>query len=424
MCRLIIVDGASVAGKRQARMRLMDAVLEASDGEGPKNVAEWCRLNGVEPRTFFRHRKRVQAEGSWAPRSRRPRTSPSATPEAVVAVIRELRTKLAPEHGADSIRDGLQARALEQDWAGQGLTVPSRATINRVLDREGLLDKNPAKRPKSSYRRFVYARPRDCYQIDATVHQLAGGAHVVAFDVIDDHSRVWVASYVADAETITAAIEAMTAAIGAWGAPGLVLADNGTAFAHPRRGRDKTRLGTFAATLRDRWGTVVIHSSPYHPQTLGKNERLHQTAKKLLAHRWPDPPADAAELAARLEEIREYYNQARRHSAIARPSLGIRTPTQAWHAAPAHGGPGDLPRQDDATVARRKVAANGAVTLAGANRRAGHTFTVGRAHAGLTVTVLRDGDHITVYDPHGEVLGHQHLDLTKRYQGPLTRTAA
>jgi putative transposase len=421
---LIIVKGAPMAGKRQAKMRLMDAVLEATEGEGPKNVAEWCRLNGVEPRTLFRHRERVRAEGSWTPRPGRPRTSPTETPATVVAVIRELRAKLAPDHGADSIRDGLQARAVEQDWASQGLSVPSRATINRVLDREGLLEKNPAKRPRSSYRRFVYARPRDCYQIDATIHPLAGGAHAVAFDVLDDHSRVWVASYVTDAETITGAIEAMTAAITEWGAPGLVLADNGTAFAHPRRRGDKTRLGAFAAALRDRWGTVVIHSSPYHPQTLGKNERLHQTAKKLLAHRWPDLPADAAELAARLTALREYYNQTRRHSAIARPHLGIRTPAQAWHAAPTHGGPGDLPRQQDATVARRKVAANGAVTLAGANRGPGHTFTVGRAHAGQSVTVLRDGDHITVYDPHGEVLGHQHLDLTKRYQGPLTRTAA
>ena len=423
MCRLIIVKGAPMAGKRQPKMRLMDAVLEASQGEGPGNITEWCRLNGIEPRTFYRHRARVAAEGSWTPRSRRPRSSPAATPPVVVAAIRELRTKLSPDHGADSIRDGLHARALEQRWASQGLVVPSRATINRVLDREGLLAKNPAKRPKSSYRRFVYARPRDCYQIDATIHPLAGGAHAVAFDVIDDHSRVWVASYVADAETITAAIEAMTAAVLEWGAPGLVLADNGTAFAHPRRGRDKTRRGAFATALAQRWGTVVIHSSPYHPQTLGKNERLHQTAKKLLAHRWPDePPADAAELARRLSEIREFYNQTRRHSAITR--AGIRTPAQAWAGAPAHGGPGDLPRQADATVARRKVAANGAVTLAGANRGPGHTLSIGRALAGTTVTVLRDGDHVTVYNAAGEVLGHQHLDLTKRCQGPLTRAAA
>ncbi len=212
----------------------------------------------------------------------------------------------------------------------------------------------------------------------------------------------------------------MSAAVAQWGPPGRVLADNGTAFAHPRRGRDKTHRGPFAGALADRWGTTVIHSSPYHPQTLGKNERLHQTAKKLLAHRWPnDPPAEATELAARLDQVREFYNQQRRHSAIAR--AGVRAPAAAWAAAPAHGGPEDLPRQTDATLARRRVAANGAVTLVGAHRGPGHTFSLGRALAGQTVTVLRDGDHIPVYNPDGDVLGHHHLDLTKRYQGPLTR---
>lgn len=424
MCRLIIVEGVPVTGKRQAKMRLMDATLEASNGEQPAagSIAAWCRTNGVGYRTFFRHRERIQAEGTWTPRSRRPRSSPTATPAPVVAAILELRESLAPDNGADSIRDRLEARAGEQDWAGQGWSVPSRATINRVLDREGRLDKNPAKRPKSSYRRFSYARPRDCYQIDATFHDLAGGARVVAFDVIDDASRVWVASYVADAETITAAIEAMATAAAAWGAPALVLADNGTAFAHPRRSSDKTRTSAFATALAQQWGTTVIHSSPYHPQTLGKNERLHQTAKKLLAHRWPgQPPADATELARRLEIVREHYNTDRRHSAIARP--GIRTPAQAWAAAPAHGGPGDLPRQNDATVHRRRVAANGTLTLGGSTHNPAATLGLGRALAGTTVTVLRDGDHITVYTADGEVLGHQHLDLTKRYQGQLRQAA-
>ena len=139
----------------------------------------------------------------------------------------------------------------------------------------------------------------------------------------------------------------------------------------------------------------------------------------MLAHRWPDePPADAAELARRLNDIREFYNQTRRHSAITR--AGIRTPAQAWAGAPAHGGPGDLPRQADATVARRKVAANGAVTLAGANRGPGHTISIGRALAGTTVTVLRDGDHVTVYADSGDPLGQLTLDPIKRYQGKLS----
>ncbi|MQA17623.1 MAG: IS481 family transposase, partial [Pseudonocardiaceae bacterium] len=147
------------------------------------NVAAWCRGNGINPRTFYRHRARIRAEGQWRQRSRRPHSSPQATPQLVVDEILRLRGVLAPDAGADSIRPELVKLAAQQDWAAHGLRVPSRATINRILDREGLLDKNPAKRPRASWRRFVYARPRDCYQIDGTEHRLADGTRVVAVDV-------------------------------------------------------------------------------------------------------------------------------------------------------------------------------------------------------------------------------------------------
>lgn len=418
--------GWFMAGKRQAIMRLMDAMLEATEGRGVDSVREWCRVNGVNERTFYRHRARVAAEGRWSERSRRPGSSPTATPEPVVAEVLGLRESLAPDHGADSIHSALLELADAQDWAGQGLTVPARATINRILDRAGLLDKNPAKRPRASYRRFSYARPRDCFQIDATEHALADGSAVVAFDVLDDCSRVWVASYVAPAETIAAAIEAMTLAVGAWGAPGLVLADNGTAFAHPRRGRDKTLSSAFSRALAQDWGTAVVHSSPYHPQTLGKNERLHQTSKKLLEHRWPDDsPTDSGELQARLDTVREHYNHHRRHSAIA--TGAVRTPAQAWHAAGEHGGPGDLPRQTDATVHRLTVVSNGTVTLADRYQPTGrannHVISLGRARTGQQITLLRNGDHLSAFSADGDPIGHLHLDTSTRYQGSLTPAA-
>src|SRR5436190_19833144 len=157
MCRLIIVLTSVMAGK-SAKMRLMDATLQAGVKIG--NVAEWCRVNGVNPRTFYRHRQRIETEGVWRPRSRRPRSMPTATPPEVVEQILRLRQALAPDFGADNIRAVLQTRAVEQDWAARGWRVPGRATINRILDRHGLLAKNPAKRPRSSWRRFSYAPPR------------------------------------------------------------------------------------------------------------------------------------------------------------------------------------------------------------------------------------------------------------------------
>src|ERR1700722_13229065 len=69
---------ASAMTRQVARMRLMDATLIA--GVKIENVSQWCRLNGVDRRTFYRHRQRIGAEGGWAPRSRRARSSPAAAP--------------------------------------------------------------------------------------------------------------------------------------------------------------------------------------------------------------------------------------------------------------------------------------------------------------------------------------------------------
>ncbi|WP_448623960.1 integrase core domain-containing protein [Geodermatophilus sp. URMC 64] len=301
-------------------MKLLDATLQV--GVPIENIAEWCRLNGVNERTFYRHRARVAAEGAWTERSRRPHRSPTATPDWLVARIVALREQLGPDHGADNIHAALRAAADQPDWPA-GARVPVRATINRVLGRAALLERNPAKRPKSSHRRFAYARPRDCFQIDGTEHTLADGRVVVAIDVIDDCSRVWVASHVAPAETSTAAIAAFTSAVTEFGAPGLVLADNGSAFTGGPQRKHLTRPGRFARTVATA-GSRLIHSSPYHPQTLGKCERLHQTADKLLAHFFPAPATTLAELQARLDRVREHYNTRRRHSAV-----GTR-PRQAW----------------------------------------------------------------------------------------------
>ncbi len=391
-------------------MRFMDAMLVVDAPVG--NVAAWCRDNGVNSRTFYRHRARIRAEGQWRQRPRRPRSSPQASPGPVVVEVCRLRAVLAPDNGADQIRAEL-GEHTPPGWAQCGYRVPARATINRILDRAGLLDKNPAKRPRASYRRFCYARPRDCYQIDGTEHTLAGGATAVAIDVIDDCSRVWVASHVAAAETIEAGLAAIGAAAAEWGAPGLVLADNGTAFAHPHRSRDKSLTSRFSRTVAAELGSRVIHSSPYHPQTCGKCERLHATAAKLLTHLYPQPPADLAQLQTRLDTVRVHYNTRRRHSAH-----GHRTPHRAWTEATSHGGPGDLPRQSDATVHVLRVVANGTVALAD------YRLSVGRAHTGTTITVLRSGDHITAHSPTGDVLGELHLDPTRGpYQGSLTPAA-
>jgi putative transposase len=381
-------------------VKAMDALLQA--GGKIKNVAEWCRDNGVNPRTFYRHKARIEAEGQWQKRSRRPKRSPAASPPDLQAWIVKLRADLGPDNGADFIRDELVRVHAETNppWR-----VPSRSTINRVLARHELLAKNPRKRPRSSWRRFSFARPRDCYQIDATCYRLATGELVAIVEVLDDCSRMLVACRAALAETADAAIAAITRAVSDYGAPAIVLSDNGTAFTsrliHVNAGPSR-----FAQALH-RWGTRLIHSSPYHPQTCGKVERHHQTLKKWLDSQ-PHQPATLRQLQRLLDTYRAHYNTRRPHSALHRA-----TPQQVWTTAPSHGGPTTLPVQTDATVHRLRVSATGTISI-GRGR-----IGVGTAHTGHTVTAIRNANHVTVYDPNGDPLGHINLDPAKSYT-PLT----
>jgi putative transposase len=361
-------------------VNLLDATLAAGVHIG--NVAAWCREHDVPVRTFYRRRARWRAERDLSPRSRRPHSSPGASPPDLVAWICKLRAELAPDNGADFIRDELAAVAARTRPAW---TVPARSTINRVLDRAGLLDRNPRKRPRSSWRRFVYARPRDCYQIDATEHVLADGSTVVIFDVLDDCTRMLVACHAARAETAQAAIAAISTAITTHGAPALVLSDNSTAFTSRLQPNAAPSRFTHAVTAH---GTRLIHASPYHPQTCGKVERHHQTLKRWLATH--PTPGNLRSLQRLLDRYRAHYNTRRPHSA-----LGRHTPHHAWTTAPTHGGPSHPPHQNDATVHRPRVSATGTIRIGP------HRLSVGTGYRGTTLTAIRDHHRLTVYTPDG-----------------------
>ena len=381
-------------------MNLLDAQLAAGV---QLNAAEFAREYGVSVRTVYRHQARTRTEGVWQQRSRRPLNSPRTTPADLDAWICKLRAELGPDNGADFIRDAL----IDVHTAtSPGWPVPARSTINRVLARHDLTARNPAKRPHSSFRRFAYARPRDCYQIDATNIRLTDGSLAAVFDVLDDCTRTLVACHATTAETTEGAITAIGQAFTTHGPSAIMLSDNGAAFTS--RLLNPGSISTFVQTLLDH-GVRPINSSPYHPQTCGKVERHHQTLKKWLSTQ--PTPATITELQHLLNTYREHYNTRRRHSALPQRS----TPAQAWNNAPSHGGAGSLPMQTDATLHRCRVAATGAISVAG------HSTSVGTTHAGTTVTAIRDSNHVTVYHHDGHPLGHFHLEPGKKYT-TLTRT--
>ena len=135
------------------------------DHQTPAEVAD---RYGVHRSWVYKLKARYEAEGDAAfePRSRRPKTSPTAIPPATVELILKLRRELngvGLDAGPDTIAWHL---AQHHD-----LTV-STATISRHLAKAGLVTPEPKKRPKSSYIRFEATMPNETWQSDFTHYPL------------------------------------------------------------------------------------------------------------------------------------------------------------------------------------------------------------------------------------------------------------
>ena len=271
--------------------------------------------------------------------------------------------------------------------------VPSEATIWRILTARGLIVADPAKAPKRSRRRFTAERANECWQLDDTDWVLADGTVVKVLNVVDDHSRLLVASSAMATCTGAATLAVLAVAATVLGWPSRILSDNAQAF--------RRTVATALAAL----GVAARHSRPYHPQTQGKVERFHQTLKQWLARQTPAATLD--ELQAQLDAFRQLYNHHRPHRAI-----GRRYPGDVWAAAPKSG-PADRPLAVATVTYRSTVAAGGA--YAGP-----YKIAVGTRHNGhqaLTVITGAAG-HVFI---HGRLVRQLTIDPTQRSQ-PLYTT--
>jgi transposase InsO family protein len=196
-------------------------------------VSEVARTYGVARSWIYTLLARYQAEGEAAsePRSRRPRTSPSAVSTDTAELIVRLRKDLAGQ--------GLDAGPHTIAWhlrEHHQVTV-SPATISRRLARAGLVIPAPAKRPKSSYVRFAAEQPNECWQSDFTHYPLADGTDAEVLTWLDDHSRYALSLTAHHAVTGQAALAAFRAAAARYGPPASTLTDHPPACPRRRRSR-------------------------------------------------------------------------------------------------------------------------------------------------------------------------------------------
>ena len=379
------------------------AVLAVVEGGLPlQEAAHRFGLSSRWLRTLV-HRYQLEGLAGLAPRSRKPKSSPTRIPETMrqrVIMTHDNLVLTGMDAGPQSVLDRLQ---------NDPGPIPSRVTIWRILKDNGRVKNQPQKRPRSSWHRFQASLPNEMWQSDFTHVRLASGKDTEVITWLDDHSRF--ITHISAHHRVTGQIvvDTFTQATHEHGYPQSTLTDNGTVytarFAAGSKG-DSNQKNMFEKLLAD-LGITQKNGAPGHPTTQGKIERFHQTLKRWLAAR--DPAENLPDLNALLQTFQTAYNQTRPHRALS----GHTTPANAYQALPKAEPTQQI--QNKTWRVRHDKVIDGRVTLryAGKLRHLG----IGKTHNHKKVLILVGGPDTMIIDRDtGEILAQHHINADKDYQ--------
>jgi len=321
------------------------------------NIRALCREYGITPRTGYKWLKRYQVDGiaGLYDHSRRPKHNPqqsSLETEAAVLKVRQAQ----PSWGGRKIQWQLQ-----QD----GLPSPSPSTITAILRRHDQIA--PEDSPKHrSMQRFAMEQPNQLWQMDFKGHfEMQNGALCHPLTVLDDHSRFLIGLQACQVERSKRVKIHLTRIFEEYGLPERMLMDNGSVW----RG-----YHTLVSFWLIRLGIQGVHGRPYHPQTQGKDERLHRTLKTDLLRYYQF--LDWDDCQSHFDTWRQHYNCHRPHEALQMtpPATHYQPSSRPFTASfpEIHYEPGDILRTTDNL---------------GKFRYQRHSFRVGKAFAHCQVAV-------------------------------------
>lgn len=266
------------------------------------NVAELCRRFGISRKTGYACLQRFASGGAEALRevTRRPHTSPTRTPASIEQALIELR-QAHPAWGARKLLRRLRDLGHER--------LPAPSTAQAILKRSGCIAAHESAK-HTAFTRFEREQPNSLWQMDFKGHfGLADGSRCHALTVLDDHARFSLGLRACTNEQGLTVREELSAIFERYGLPDSIGTDNG-----PPWGDGPAQPYTSLTVWLIRCGIRVWHSRPYHPQTLGKDERFHRTLKAEVLAR--ERLADRRAAQRRFDAWRDIYNFERPHDAL------------------------------------------------------------------------------------------------------------
>lgn len=283
------------------------------------NISELCKDYGVSRPTGYLWIKRFIEAGSFTDlgeRSRRPHRSPTRTPVKYEDRVVALRK-----------RYGWGARKLRVLLLREGLDL-SVATINRIIERKGLLRADQRHAPAT--RRFERERPNDLWQMDFKGEYPMAKGWCYPLSILDDHSRFVVGLYGLPHQKGHAVHKCLVETFQRYGVPQAMLVDHGVPWWSTTNGHGLTWLSVSLI----KQGIRLYLSGIKHPQTQGKVERFHRTLKHSVKHK--GKPETLAQWDGLIREIRHEYNHIRPHEALGMhvPASRYRRSSRAYNPKP------------------------------------------------------------------------------------------
>jgi transposase InsO family protein len=265
------------------------------------NISELCRRFKISRKTAYKFLNRYKREGyrGLYDQPRRPINCPNRTDKEIEKLILRLREK-HPTWGGRKLKRRLQDLGYAD--------IPSPSTITAILQRYDKISMQESQK-RQAFRRFCAKRANDLWQMDFKGQFQARDGTCYPLTILDDHSRFSLCIAACSDQKKETVKEQLKKVFSAYGLPLVILVDNGSPWGD-RADSVHTKLTVWLMRL----GIRVIHSRPYHPQTLGKEERFHRTLKEDViidcSYRTIDECQDL------FDRWRRIYNMERPHQAL------------------------------------------------------------------------------------------------------------
>jgi len=259
----------------------------------------------------YRDIKRGDLKG-LADKSKAPHSSPLKIDKVIEGKIIETH-KAYPYWGPRKLRNYLinehKLKAL-----------PAVSTFVRVLERNDCeVIKNIKSKPATI--RFERSEPNKLWQMDFKGSFMTEFHRCYPLTILDDHSRYSVGLIACRDEKRETVKSGLISCFKTFGLPEQINVDNGNPWGNSAS-ENATRLVVWLAKC----GVRVSHSSPYHPQTNGKDERFHRTLKLEVLHE--RSYKTCLDVQNAFDDWQHIYNYKRPHHA-----LGGRAPCSRYQAS-------------------------------------------------------------------------------------------